>query len=318
VVFTARHGRRGRQSKIDLLVAHQSTTALGLSRARLDLPLVLVYHASAAREARFLRSRLPLGPRRVATAMLEPVLSSFERRALNLATGIFILSEFSRSLLRSDHPTLADRAVRVPGGVDVEAFSPGEGQEAARRRLGLEADTKLVLTVRRLVPRMGLEALLQAMAVLQSGQTLNLAIVGSGPLEGELRGLSARLGIEERVRFAGRVSEAALPDWYRAADLFVLPTVAYEGFGMVTAEALACGTPVVGTPVGATPELLRPLDPRLLAAGTDPELLAEAIAGGLALATTAFRERCRDYALQHFSWEQAIVAWEDALTEAVR
>jgi glycosyltransferase involved in cell wall biosynthesis len=318
VVATARHGRRARPSRVDLLVAHQSTTAVGLSRAGLGAPLVLVYHASAAREARFLRSQLPLGLRRAATSLLEPALSLLEGRAVSLAAGILILSEFSRSLLRSDHPEVADRAVRVPGAVDAETFSPGDGPEAARRRLGVEPDAKLILTVRRLVPRMGIEQLLHALVPLLAREPLRLVIVGWGPLERSLHQLSARLGVEQQVHFAGRVPEAELPDWYRAADLFVLPTIAYEGFGIVTAEALACGTPVVGTPVGATPELLRPLEPRLLARGTDPDLLAAAIADGLSLATPAFRERCREYASQRFSWDRAIVAWEDALVAAAR
>ena len=91
----------------------------------------------------------------------------------------------------------------------------------------------------------------------------------------------------------GRVSDEELQEWHRAADLFVLPTVAYEGFGLVTAEALASGTPVVGTPVGATPELLVPLDARLVSRGTDAPALAEAMRTGLALATPELRERCR-------------------------
>ena len=84
------------------------------------------------------------------------------------------------------------------------------------------------------------------------------------------------------------MEESELRDWYRAADLVVLPTVAYEGFGMVTAEALATGTPVVGTPVGATPELLEPLDPRLVAAGSDPDALAAAIRNAFTFADTEF------------------------------
>jgi glycosyltransferase involved in cell wall biosynthesis len=120
------------------------------------------------------------------------------------------------------------------------------------------------------------------------------------------------------VRLVGRVSDEELRDWHRAADLFVLPTVAYEGFGMVTAEALASGTPVVGTPIGATPELLTPLDPRLVTAGTEPAQLADAVRSGLAASTPAFRARCREYAESRFGWDAAVVEWERALAEAAR
>ena len=116
--------------------------------------------------------------------------------------------------------------------------------------------------------------------------------------------------------FVGPVAEDELLDWYRAADIFVLPTVAYEGFGMVTVEALASGTPVVGTPAGATPELLARLDQRLVAQGSDPDSLAAAIREVLTFADADLRARCRDYALARFDWDRVTPAWEEALEEA--
>jgi glycosyltransferase involved in cell wall biosynthesis len=110
---------------------------------------------------------------------------------------------------------------------------------------------------------MGLEILLRAFRLLaREVPDLHLAIGGSGPLEGMLRALRGSLGLSDRVRFLGYVPEAALPGLYAAADLFVLPTEQLEGFGLVTVEALACGTPVVGTPVGATRRASLGIDPR--------------------------------------------------------
>jgi glycosyltransferase involved in cell wall biosynthesis len=159
---------------------------------------------------------------------------------------------------------------------------------------------------------MGIDELLRAVRILASDE-LDLAVVGGGLLTDEFRRLSSELGIDRQVSFVGRVAEEELPDWYRAADLFVLPTVAYEGFGMVTAEALASGTPVVGTPVGATPELLEPLDSRLLARDSDPDSLAIAIRGALNFIDNDFRAGCRKYALARFDWNQVTGAWEEAL-----
>src|SRR5206468_12585722 len=99
----------------------------------------------------------------------------------------------------------------------------------------------------------------------------------------------------------------------RTADLFVLPTVAYEGFGLVTVEALACGTPVVGTPVGATPEILAPLDPALVAVAADPYNLAAAIELALTKVDAALRERCREYASSRYAWSEVLPTWEAAL-----
>ena len=173
----------------------------------------------------------------------------------------------------------------------------------------------MLVAVRRAEPRLGLDRLLRALVSL-ARDDIELAIVGGGLLTQDLVQLTGQLGLEGRVRFVGRVDDDELLDWYRAADVVVLPTVAYEGFGMVTAEALATGTPVVGTPVGATPELLGPLDPRLVAAGSDPQALADAIREALSFADDGFRDRCRAYAVSRFDWNRVIVDWEDALTDA--
>jgi glycosyltransferase involved in cell wall biosynthesis len=278
--------------------------------------LVQVYHASGVRELRFLRSRLRFGRRRLASYLREGPVVLFSWLAARSATRILVLSEFTRSVFVSEHGAEADRVVRVSGGVDVELFTPADGVAAARARLGIADAETLLLTVRRLVPRMGLEELLRAFALLPP-ENLRLAVVGTGALEGDLRLLSRQLCVDDRVLFLGSVGEEELRDWYRAPDLFVLPTLADEGFGMVTAEALASGTPVVGTPVGATPELLEPLDPRLVAGGSDASSLAAAIRRGLALATDELRGRCRDYACAQLSWEHSILAWEAAISEAV-
>jgi glycosyltransferase involved in cell wall biosynthesis len=313
VAVVGRLGRRLRSQPFDALLAHQVTLAVGLEAAGLTAPLLLVYHASARRELRFLRSTLPVSRRRLATYALEPLLAVFERVAVRRAARILLLSEYSRRLLESDHPAAATAAFRVSGGVDVTRFTPTDGQQAARRRLGIDSRTPLLLTVRRLEPRMGIEQLLYAIAELATGEDLALAIVGRGSLDAKLRELGARLGLSRSVRFVGGVEDAELLDWYRAADLFVLPTVAYEGFGLATAEALASGTPVVGTPVGATPELLQGLDTRLVARGTDAKDLAAAISDALSFVDCDFRARCREHACENFAWERTIVAWEEAI-----
>ena len=316
LVATTRHARRLRPPRHDVLVAHGSTTAVGLLAARLDRPLVLVHHASLPRELRFVRPRLPFGLRRLAAYGLEPPLVLIERTAVRHASRIAVLSDYNHSLLRSDHPGSPLPVRRVSGGVDVDTFAPGE-MSVARERLGIHVDGPLLVSVRRLEPRMGLEQLLHAVRRLADSHNVHLAIVGGGMLEQELPRLSSELGLDGRVRFVGRVPDVELPDWYRAADLFVLPTVAYEGFGMVTAEALASGTPVVGTPVGATPELLEALDARLVARGSDVEALTDAITGALALVGPTLRRRCREYARERFSWDAVIPHWEDVLREAV-
>jgi glycosyltransferase involved in cell wall biosynthesis len=297
----------------DLVLGHQSTVAYGASLVLRDVPLAYVYHASAAREMRFAAPRLPIG-KRLAFHALAPIVGSAEKRVARAASSVLTLSRFSRDLFAEDHPIEANRVRDVRGGVDVQAFVPAEDREADRTALGVPSDVRLLLTTRRLEPRMGIEQLLEALRVLP--EDVVLAVVGTGPLEVALRRLGTTLGLDARVRFAGRVQDEELLRWYRAADLFVLPTLAYEGFGMATLEALASGTPVVGTRVGATPELLEPLESDLLTDATDGPSLASGIERGLALVGQSFRERCRAYAADHFAWERVLPDWEAALVDA--
>jgi glycosyltransferase involved in cell wall biosynthesis len=162
---------------------------------------------------------------------------------------------------------------------------------------------------------MGLELLLHAFARVE-GRGL-LVIAGTGPLDSSLRKLANELGVAPQVRFLGSVSDAELVDWYGAADLFVLPTVAYEGFGMATAEALATGLPVVGTPVGATPELLEPLDASFVSGGTEPDAIAATLVLNLDRTGGELRRRCREYAVERLSWDVVIPGWEAALEETI-
>ena len=318
-VETWRHARELPEDGFDILLAHESTTAVGLRSRAKRTPLVLMFHASAAREQRFLRSQLRPGLRKLSTYALAPPLDLLERQAVAAADRVLVLSDFSRSLLLEDHPLNGDRVSTVPGLVDTERFAPGDGKAAARRRLGLEVDGPLLLTVRRLEPRMGIDRLLRALSLL-GRDDVTLVVAGAGSLAGDLPRLAAELGLAERVLFVGPVSDdSRLADWYRAADLFALPTTAYEGFGMATVEALASGTPVVGTAIGATPELLAPLDPRLVAPTADPDALAAVIGEALDFATTEeFASRCRAHADERYGLGSAIAAWEAALEETCR
>lgn len=315
--WTWRDARRIRREHFDVVLAHQTPNAIGVRLARVRAPLVFVFHASPARELRYLRSRLRLGLRKLATYPLELPLVISERVVVRrLAAEIVALSEFSRSLLKADHRGEGERARIVPGPIDTGRFAPADGRQSAKARLGLRGDATLLVTVRRLEPRMGLEHLLEAMRLLLHSGELDLAVVGSGTLEADLRQLAVEIGVEEHVRFVGRVADSDLPDWYRAADVFVLPTAAYEGFGMVTGEALACGTPVVGTPVGATRELLEPLEPRLMAVAADADALAAAVRQALALTGPDLSRRCREHACERYALSVATEAWEGVLSAA--
>jgi glycosyltransferase involved in cell wall biosynthesis len=279
------------------------------------LPLAVVFHASGALETQFELSRRKPGLGRVVARARVPVLSLLERVALRGATRILVLSEYSKELVEARYPRLAARISVVSGGVDTDVFRPSDDRAADRASIGADADVPLLFTVRRLEPRMGLENLLDAAALLRTRMAFQLVIAGDGTLAAALRARCRELRLDDCVSFLGRVPDDTLPIWYRAADVFVLPTIAYEGFGLVTAEALASGTPVVGTNVGATPELLTPLDPELVAVSPGRADLASAIEYALARSDEAFRDHARRYACERFAWTHVVPGWERALAE---
>jgi glycosyltransferase involved in cell wall biosynthesis len=250
-----------------------------------------------------------------ATALLWMV----ERACLRRSARIAVLSDYSAGQLRRLYRMGAERIVKIPGGVDTGRFQPATDRAAIRARLGLPEKRPLLLTVRNLEARMGLDVLLRAMAIVRLRAPEALLLVGGeGSLGAELRALSAGLGLDGHVRFLGWVADAALPAYYQAADCFVLPTRELEGFGLVTVESLACGTPVLGTAVGATPELLAPLQAGLLMHDVSAAGIADAVWRFLdpkehpASAAAALRRACRIHA-ERYTWRHSVSLLEAEL-----
>ena len=164
-------------------------------------------------------------------------------------------------------------------GVNSTLFFPG-GKPEARRRLGIPTETRMLIWVGRMIPVKGLDVLLEACSRLRVRDTkFHLYLVGDGPLRNALTREARRCGLADMVTFVGSVAYDKLPDWYRAADLTVLPSRS-EGVPNVLRESLACGTPFVASRVGGIAEIAH--DPaNELVIPDDPQALAEAIARGL-------------------------------------
>ena len=167
----------------------------------------------------------------------------------------------------------------VPCGVNLDLFRPLE-RAKARQKLGFAQDESIVLFVGRFAPLKGIDRLMEAMCHLQHHQRLRLIIVGGdGSDTPEFRGLqklARNLGIQEGVSFVGRIEQDKLPAYYSAADLLVVPSY-YESFGLVALEALASGTPVVATKVGAMESILKEGTTGQVVSNGSPRLLAKGI-----------------------------------------
>ncbi len=286
-------GETVRTGQIDLVAVHFALyAALALDRLR-GRPMVMHFHGPWFSES------AEEGGSRLAVAAKRFVEGLVYRRADRL----IVLSQAFADLLAQAFDIPPDRIRLVPGHVDLERFAPCHSRAEARAILGWPTDRPILLSVRRLQHRMGLDRLIAAMqTVVKTVPDALLYIGGKGPLGPLLEGQVAEAGLGGSIRFLGYVPEQSLPLAYRAADFNVVPTAALEGFGLVAAEALAAGTPSLVTPVGGLPEVVGPLSPDLVFRSSAVPDLADGL-------IAALRDRgrfpddaaCLDYAARQFS-----------------
>jgi len=278
----------------DLVASHFALYTLPWLDLLDDVPLVVHFHGPWAAEGRVEASSSP-------SVHLK---KQIEQVVYGRANRIIVLSDAFRAVLQDAYGVSSDRIVRIPGGVDVEAFDVAATPKEACARLGWPLDRPIVFAVRRLAKRMGLENLIEAVARLRRDvPDVLLLIAGKGPLHGALSAQIYEHGLQESVHLLGFVSDEDLPYAYRGAALSIVPTIALEGFGLITIESLAAGTPVLVTPVGGLPEVVSPLSTDLVLAGPSPAELSDGLRQAL-LAPEALPSSvaCRSYARAQFDW----------------
>lgn len=189
----------------------------------------------------------------------------------------------------------------VPHGVDLTRFRPGLPTAGLRRRFGLEDGERVVLFVGDLHVRKGPDIVIRSLVHLTSGRTRALMVGPDRGMRQELEALACSLHLEDRVVFAGTVPEDLLPSLYNLGEVLAFSTREHtEGFGLVAAEALACGLPVVGSSIAAIPEvvedgvtgiLVPPDDPERLGAALSRLLIDHSLAARMAVAARERAER---------------------------
>jgi glycosyltransferase involved in cell wall biosynthesis len=278
----------------DLVATHLALFALPALDKLRSRPLIVHFHGPWAAESALEGAGwMSVGSKR-----------AIERLVYNRADRVIVLSRAFGEILRRAYGVDAARITVIPGGVDCQRFAIGASPRAARERLRWDQDRRHILAVRRLARRMGLPELISSMVeVRRKLPEARLLIAGRGDQEGALRRLIQELDLADSVQLLGFVPDDLLPWAYRAVDLTVVPSTELEGFGLITAESLAAGTPVLVSPVGGLPEAVRPLAPELVLEGCAPAHLASGIIGALSgtrpLPTS---EQCRSYARERFDW----------------
>ncbi|WP_017559445.1 glycosyltransferase family 4 protein [Nocardiopsis baichengensis] len=220
-------------------------------------------------------------------------------------------------------PAARERMVRLAPGVDTGLFRPGGDGAEVRERHGL-GEGPVVLSASRLVPRKGVDALIQAMPWVRARiPDARLLVVGDGPDRERLRRLAAWTGVEGEVVFAGPVAHASMPPYYAAADLFAMPCrtrrlgLEAEGLGIVFLEAASCGLPVLAGSSGGAPETVAHGTTGYVVDGGDAREIADRITRVLTSGSRAkaMGEAGRRRVERAWTWDGAAERLEKLLEE---
>ena len=241
-------------------------------------------------------------------ATIHPLL----RKTLQTARETIAVSqELKASMVRLGAPDA--KVTVIPNGVDPEKFH-AIPREEARRTLGLSLQ-HTILSVGNLTLNKGFDRVLIAFRNILAEEEklrLQLVIAGEGPFRKNLEEMSASFGLGERVQFVGNIPHLDLAQWYSAADVFCLFS-RQEGCPNVVLESLACGTPVVATPVGEIPYIISSEEIGFLAKPNEQEMTRQLVR---ALKKPWSREAIQTYA-KEYSWERVVHSVEEVFQSAL-
>jgi len=290
--------REARDFKPDVIHAHnlffRTTEAVALLRRFLRVPLVTTLHLGALEGNEKLLNFL--------VRLYEATMGRYILRASDAVTAV--------SAAVAEHGGQVSGAKRriqvIPNGVDTVVFQPGQVPEKPE-----------IIFVGRLVPNKGPLTMVRAAArVNRRYPEARFTLVGDGPQRQRLEREAARLGIAGAVRFTGVRDD--VPEMLRQATVFVRPST-LEGLPLTILEAMACGLPVVATPVGGTPEVVRDGDQGLLIPVDDEAALAAAILKLLddPAAATEMGRRGRETVVHGYDWEKVVAHTEEVYREVI-
>ena len=315
--------RAHQETEFDLVCAHQGLVASGplFSSVIGQIPFVYFFHSLWHEEYLIKKQNIKGNTPRSAKAVAF-LMRQMEKRILSKAVEIFVLSRYSAGQIAAIHQLPNEKVVMIPGGVELDRFSlPDSGKNTVKKALDFVLDKIVFFTVRNLVPRMGIENLIEAFKQSDILREKSILLIGGeGFLKESLRAVVKESNLAESVKFLGRVSEDDLPRYYQAADFFVLPTRELEGFGLVILEAMACGTPVLGTPIGAIPETVGLFDKNLLFKGSHHEDIRRKLENVINRPEQYRFDPgvCRKFVEERYSWEKMAEAFENEVLRLIK
>ena len=291
--------------------SYDAALALGWAGIVPKTPLVFVFHSEFYSE--WVQSQT------LTRYVLRRYMAAVERRVFQLSSRIVAVSQFSARQIDSRAPSAGQRIRVVPTGVETDYFQPPVDQAAVKRELGVPTHEPLVIGVGRLAGVKQFDRLITAFAVACArGLQAHLVIAGDGAERARLDALIDTYGMRERIALAGYCDPSRLRAYMQAADLQVCSS-AFENLSLAILEAMACGTPVLGTPGGGTPELVAAIDPQLVLEDDHVHTMADALPGWLADLHRLHElgQRARTLAVEHYDWERVVDGLEAVCAEVV-
>lgn len=210
-------------------------------------PLVVTNHAFSLAEVWSHKLEVPTDY--LKKLVFHPMNALMDAATAQRVTRVIAISSIDCEYLKRVYRIPEEKLVHVPHGVDVTHFSPRASEHPA-----VDPDRFTLLHVGRLVSRKHVDLAIEGLAMTKRGD-VELLIAGSGRHRDRLEVRTQELGVTDQVHFLGFIPEERLPSIYASSDAFMfLPR--YEGFGLTFLEAMASGTPVIGTPVGGFPDMV--------------------------------------------------------------
>jgi glycosyltransferase involved in cell wall biosynthesis len=302
------------KTKFDVIISHYPHDSRVIFRSKYkNTPLLYTFHAPSKKELSI--QKLNFEHRHWWGRFFHNTFVNWTHRCENYslahASQIAVMSHFMKTELFTTHENIDKNKIHVlSSGIDINTFKPTDEEQRLnlRKELGFKENELIFLTVRRLAERMGVENLISACTYLtQKHPFIRIKIIGDGLLRQSLQKQIKELHLEKFVELLGQIEQKKLLKYYQASDCFILPTKLLEGLGIATLEALATGLPVLGTPAGATPEILENINSKMIFHSTRPEHIALGmewfINEGQKLNLS---KQCRSYVETNHNWKNII------------
>jgi teichuronic acid biosynthesis glycosyltransferase TuaC len=239
------------------------------------------------------------------------------KQVLNEANKIIVVSDATKKYVLSLGAN-PEKVEVLHNGVDLNRFKPlSEVKHQMRKKLGISKDANVVLTVRRIVYKNGIDTLLESAEIaVKRNPKLVFVVVGKGPDSEEVKEKIGQLRMQNNFKLTGFVSDEDLPLYYNIADLFALPSKSGEGLPLVVLEAMSCGLPVIATNVGGTSEVMSE-DYGKLVPPNSPDSLAEALVEFSRKDVAALKKDLRAMMEEKYSWDKNVEKLSEIYKELI-